>query len=334
MSVHALLAELRRRDIRVRAEGERLVFDAPADGIEPTLRERLRQHKEEVLEFLRSAERTTKLHRAIVPVQPRGPGVPIFGVGGHNGDVFCFLTLAERLGLTQPFYGLQPPGLDGLSTPLTDIPQLAAYFAGQITAFYPSGPLVVTGFCAGGMTAFELGRQLLQAGREVSVVLLGGPYPTTYRPLAIAPALLQARWSRLRRWAGGHWRAIGRLSARGKLSYVRDRLRRRGSGPKSPAAQDPVLELRRAVERATIAAARRYTPAPFEGPLFLFVPSRRSANNREKQLRWRSVAPNAVVYFGPDGCTRDEMLHDPFAGAFADRLRGCASGASPEAVAS
>jgi thioesterase domain-containing protein len=95
-----------------------------------------------------------------VPLQANGPRVPVFGVAGHNGDVFCYRILAQCLGEEQPFYGLQPPGLDGEGEPLERVQDLAAYFARQILAFRPAGPCTLAGFCAGGTVAFELAQQL------------------------------------------------------------------------------------------------------------------------------------------------------------------------------
>ena len=333
MSLHTLLAELRRRDIRVRADGERLMVNAPPGALVPELQEQLRRQKQEVLQFLRTADELTKQHWAIVPLQPCGPRPPIFGVPGGNGDVFCFLYLAGRLGTDQPLYGLQPPGLDGRSEPLNHIEELAAYFVRQIAAFYPEGPLVVTGFCAGGMTAFEVGRLLARQRRNVAVVLLGAPHPTTYRRLAIAPALMQEQWARFARWMTTHRRTLASLSTRDKWSYITERLRRQTKRSGASTAPDPVLALRAKVEFAALAGARRYTPGQFDGRLSIFVPSRASAQNREKQLRWRSAAPECLVFFGPDGCTRDEMLHEPYVGSFADQLRACASEAVPDPAA-
>ena len=53
MTEPALLAELRARDIRVWADGDRLHCDAPAGVLTPELRDHLRQCKSEILEFLR-----------------------------------------------------------------------------------------------------------------------------------------------------------------------------------------------------------------------------------------------------------------------------------------
>jgi len=52
MSVAAFLADLRRRDIRVSADGDRLRCNAPASVVTAELRDQLRRRKSEILEFL------------------------------------------------------------------------------------------------------------------------------------------------------------------------------------------------------------------------------------------------------------------------------------------
>jgi amino acid adenylation domain-containing protein len=53
VTVRTLLAELDRGDIQVWADGDRLQCNAPAGVLTPELRDQLRQHKGEILEFLR-----------------------------------------------------------------------------------------------------------------------------------------------------------------------------------------------------------------------------------------------------------------------------------------
>jgi thioesterase domain-containing protein len=318
VSVLTFLAELNAQDIRVWADGTRLRCNAPADMLTPALRDQLQRRKDEIMEFLRSAEALTHRHRAIVPLQPRGTGIPIFGVPGHNGDVFCYLTLAQHLGPDLPFYGLQPPGLDGQGVPLTRIEDLAAYFAAQIRAFHPSGPCVVTGFCAGGMTAFDLGRQLVAAGTPVSLVaLFGAPYATAYRWRAAPGIRLE--------WLATHTRALSRLGWREWWSYVAAKraLRRAERGlDRSP---DPVFVLRSRLQQATVAAARRYTPEPFDGRVCVLLPNRDWVQSRYRPLSWGTIAGQADVYIGPEGCTQDKMLREPYAGAFSAYLAQCVS---------
>jgi thioesterase domain-containing protein len=320
MSVPAFLADLRSRDVQVWADGDQLRCNAPAGMLTPELRDQLEVRKHDILEFLRSAEALAGQQRAIVPLQPRGERTPIFGVAGHNGDVFCYRALAAHLGADQPLYGLQPPGLDGHSEPLTRIEDIAAYFAAQIRAFRPNGPCIITGFCAGGMIAFELGRQLLQAGKVIGLLaLFGAPFPTAYRFL---PRLRQRLGESVERVVA-HGRALASLSPGQRQLYLAERLRERKarSAIQPPTEPDEVLRLRAQVERATIAAARRYRPGYFAGRVGLFLPSKAWVRSGKMPLRWRSVAQHVEEYFGPDGCDGDNMLGEPYAPTFAELLR-------------
>jgi thioesterase domain-containing protein len=319
------LAELRKRDVQVWADGDSLRCTAPAGVLTPELRDELQQRKSEILLFLRSAAALARQERAVVPLQPHGTRTPVFGVAGHNGDVFCYRALAQHLGDDQPFFGLQPPGLDGRSEPLTRVEDLAAYFAAQIRTFLPHGPYSITGFCAGGGVAFELGRHLLQQGAAVDVIaLFGSPHPSCYR----FPTQLRRRLAQLKERIDGHARALGSLSPAEFGAYIAEKRRRRKANREAEdaAALDPVLVRRARVERATIAALRRYTPRHFAGRLVLLSPS---GDWRRSAALWRSVAERTEEYFGPAGCDGDTMLLEPHAAAFAALFRRCRE--APEA---
>jgi thioesterase domain-containing protein len=320
VSLPAFLAILRERDIQVGADGDRLRCSAPTGMLTPELRDQLQHRKHEILEFLRSTEVLARQQRAIVPLQPHGKRTPVFAVPGHNGDVFCYRALAQHLGDDQPLYGLQPPGLDGHSEPLARIEDLAAYFAAQIRAFRPDGPCIIAGFCAGGSTAFELGRQLLQAGTAIDcLALFGAPYPARYRRLALLRERLGQQLERVLM----HTRALAPLSFAERRLYfakkLRDREARRAA--EASAAPEQVLVLRAGVERATLAALSRYVPGHFTGRVCLFVPCESWARTLNEPLRWRSVAGCTEEYFGPDGCSTNNMLLESYAPAFADLFR-------------
>src|SRR5690348_5581886 len=217
------------------------------------MRQALQGRKGEILEFLRSGAALADQPRAIVPLQPRGTRTPVFGVGGHNGDVFCYRALAQQLGDDQPFFGLQPPGLDGQSEPLTRVEDLAAYFAEQVRAFRPEGPYVVVGFCAGGGIAFELARQLEQGGAVVELVaLFGSPFPTWYRFFGG----LRWRLARQLERVGRHARALALHPWSDLRAYFAERLERRRANhdAAAAAARDPILVRRATLERVTLAA--------------------------------------------------------------------------------
>jgi thioesterase domain-containing protein len=310
------LSELRRRDIQVWAVGGQLHCTAKAGALTPELREALRRHKSDILKALAGAQALAAQERAIVPLQRKGSRVPVFGVPGHNGDVFCYRALAHHLGAEQPFYGLQPPGLDGAEPPLTNVADLAAFFAGQIRAFHRHAPCVIAGYCAGGTVAFELAQQLSRSGTEVSLLaLFGSPYPACFTVS-----------SQLRQRAGLEAARIATL-ARELVSrspdafgrYLADRLRRRRErlATRQAAVTDPVLGRRANVERATLDAVRAYAPSPYHGRVALVLPSRHWVDAQ----RWRRVASAVEEHYGPDGCCSRDMLREPNAGAIATIFR-------------
>lgn len=327
MSAAALLSELRRRDIELRAEGTELRCSGPAGALTAELREQLRMHKSDLIALLASAQTFAEQARAIVPLQPRGAGAPIFAVAGHNGDVFCYRGLARSLGEAQPFFGLQPPGLDGQVAPLARVEELAAYFAAQIRAVRPAA-CILAGYCAGGAIAFELARQLAQDGVAVRfVALFGSPYPEYFRrrtQLWRRLAQERARFAHHRRmlaarsW-GERWRylaaELGELGRRRALARA--------------AARDPVLAVRATVEHATLRAVRSYRPPRFGGELKLFLPGSAWLGSGVDALRWGDVAARAQAHYGPARSSGADMLREPHVAAFADLVRRACGGEAP-----
>jgi thioesterase domain-containing protein len=316
VSAASFLSELRRRDIQVWLDGGQLRCSAKSGALTPELREELALRKQEIVKALSAAQALVSQERAIVPLQASGSRIPVFAVPGHNGDVFCYRALAQRLGEDQPFFGLQPPGVDGLEAPLERVEELAACFARQIRAFLPQGPYVIAGFCAGGTVAFELAQRLAREDATISLLaLFGSPYPAHFkRASRLAQGLAQqtARFATLTR------ELLSRSPSECR-SYLNERLARRRErlAAARAAAADPLLQVRANVERATVAAVAAYAPTEYKGRTVLFLPNRQW----DVADRWRSVAPRAERYFGPDGIAQQVMLREPNAGTFAELFR-------------
>jgi thioesterase domain-containing protein len=248
--------------------------------------------------------------------------MPVFGVGGHNGDVFCYRALAARLGSDQPFFGLEPPGLDGRCEPLMSVEELGAYFADQVRAFRPAGPCVIAGYCAGGAIAFELAQRLRQQGTPVSfVALFAGRYPAWFRALP----QMRHRIVHYKDRAGTHAHALATSSnseRRRYLAGIVERFAVRTDPARFPET-DPVAAVRGKVRDATMIGIRRYTPKYFPGRLAMFLPSAKSRRAADGLLRWRRLAQEAEELCGPAGCEGDEMLLEPHVAIFADLFRRC-----------
>ncbi|WP_439922570.1 thioesterase domain-containing protein [Nitrobacter sp. JJSN] len=329
MSVHLmqfseLLAALAVRDIKVWVEGDQLRCNAPAGALTAEIRDQLRDRKGEIVAFLNMATAVARQQPAIIPLQPRGTRPPIYAVPGHVGAPFTFSDLSKRLGSDQPFYALQPSGLDGQSEPMDRVEDIAEYFARQIVEYQPTGPYIIAGYCSGAPTAFELAKILRQRGAEVPCLALFGPlHPATHAEL---PRLLYftARGS-----AEAIWREMAKLPTfSARLRYVGSRLSKcfraltalvRKS--EEPVITDPVLASRARLKSTAITAFRRYILTPYSGRVCIFLPNKAWLRSGAAPRRWLEVVPHAEFYFGPEHCNESSMLEEPDAPAIAELYR-------------
>jgi len=309
MSTAEFLSSLREREVRLWVEDGRLKCDAPPGALDDALRAQLAARKPELLALISEAQTDVDAPRSLVPLKPSGDYPPLFVRPGHNGDVFCYLALAEHLDPRQPLYGIEPKGLtDG--RPLETVEEMAAYEVGQIRSVQPEGPYHIAGYCAGGAIAFESAKQLTQAGEAVSrLMLLGSPFPTAYRA-----GWMQAQLHRARR----HLPGLRSGSLADRIEYIRGRARARSA--EEAKRRDPTLANRRRVEDATLAAVKRYTPGFYAGRLDLVLPSEAWRHSGDRADEWKRVAARVVEYVGPDESDGDRMLREPHAQGVAEMI--------------
>jgi thioesterase domain-containing protein len=136
--------------------------------------------------------------RSLVTVQ-RGRGlVPFFCVHGAGGNVLNFRDLSRGMSASQPFYGLQAAGVDGVSRPHDSVPDMALSYLGEIREQQPRGPYLLGGYSAGGIVAFEIARQLTTQGERVALLaLLDSMHPSVRaRPLGFGERVARFRHER------------------------------------------------------------------------------------------------------------------------------------------
>ncbi len=114
----------------------------------------------------------------VTALQTSGTKRPFFFLHGHwaGNGFFCF-PLAQGLGEDQPFYALDPYPLDHLRV-LPSLEEMAAEHIKTIRSIQPEGPYLLGGFCNGGLTAYEMARQLHAAGQKVDLLVLIDSIPT------------------------------------------------------------------------------------------------------------------------------------------------------------
>jgi hypothetical protein len=115
-------------------------------------------------------------------LQSTGTRPPLFLVPGARTDGDAFKELAGQLGPDQPCFGLQARALTSsvaTGQPVS-IGEMAAVFAGEIAALFPTGPCILGGRSFGAVLAWETARVLTVQGRTVSLLALIDPPPAAF----------------------------------------------------------------------------------------------------------------------------------------------------------
>jgi thioesterase domain-containing protein len=134
--------------------------------------------------------------RSIVTIQKGGDRIPFFCAHGAGGNVLNFRDLSVAMGRSQPFYGLQARGIDGILPPHESISEMATAYLQEVRIVQPTGPYVFGGYSGGGLIAYEMAQQVTATGDAVAMVVLLDTIPVTTREI---PVSMKMRINRLRK---------------------------------------------------------------------------------------------------------------------------------------
>ena len=119
-------------------------------------------------------------HTPFLAIQTQGTKRPFFYFHGDwTGAAFYCLQVARSLGMDQPFYALEPYKFDALAIPPT-FEDVAKAHIQSIRAIQPEGPYLLGGWCTGGLTIYEMARQLRAQGQEVDLLVMLDPTPPAH----------------------------------------------------------------------------------------------------------------------------------------------------------
>ncbi|MFO7481154.1 amino acid adenylation domain-containing protein [Oceanibaculum nanhaiense] len=122
---------------------------------------------------VRVSEAETRDGPALVPLRAEGDRPPLFLFHPVGGTVACYRDLARRLRPGRPVIGVQAAGIDPGERPFAgDLPEMAAAYLAALRRHQPDGPYHLAGWSMGGVLAFEMARQLAEAGQPVGAVAL------------------------------------------------------------------------------------------------------------------------------------------------------------------
>ena len=198
--------------------------------------------------------------RSLVTIQKGGDHMPFFCAHGAGGNVLNFRDLSQAMGRTQPFYGLQARGVDGVLTPHESIAEMAAAYLEEVRAVQPHGPYMFGGYSGGGLIAYEMAQQVTAAGETVAMVVLLDTIPF---PISQIPLTLKRRLIRLRDERTQYLRDVVTCSARKRPLAQGNRPPQRDPGAAGETVPSELRELH--IERAFARAVEHYEVKPWAG---------------------------------------------------------------------
>lgn len=199
----------------------------------------------------------------LTPIQ-RGAGPPVFVVHGLTGESMRAKELARRL-VGRPVYAIRAVGLSEGEEPLPTVGAMADAYLAAVRAVEKDGPIVVAGYCAGGMVAYEMARKLRAEDRAVPACAIIDPVhgvelaPWLHRKSALATLRRRlAAWRKRDRGPG----ALERHLAKGGLQ-------------------------RRRVFDIFVQALRAFVPQEYDGDVLIIHCERRADALLDAKRGWR-----------------------------------------------
>lgn len=202
----------------------------------------------------------------IVPMSSgeTGSKTPIFMVAGMFGNVLNLRHLANLLGKDRSFYGVQARGLFGEEGPHETLVEAAAAYLAEVREVQPEGPYILGGFSGGGLTAYEMARQLKEAGQETQIVIMLDT-PLAYRPRMTRQDRMLLKMQQLQREGLSYFSKWARERYQWEIGKIRNRF----GGPEEMAGH----QFHNAdIEAAFYRAIAIYETHPYNGSVALFRP--------------------------------------------------------------
>lgn len=263
---------------------------------------------------------------SLVPIQSAGSKPPFFCVHGALGTVIRFRNLSRHLGAEQPFYALQPLGLDPRRPCHTRVEDMATHYLKEVRLIQPVGPYYFGGYSLGGLIALEMAQQLVAEGQEPAWVGLFDTFCPSVPESQRASKTAGLLWG----WVTSGLLAFVRCTNEERRRHVSrigrtlvQGLKRRLHGLGLPARL-------KTVSRACRQAAEMYEPRPYAGPMFLFRSRYKPLTQfRNPHVGWTKYALRGIEIREIDG-DHDSVLLEPQVRLVAEELAACLQNARQE----
>ncbi|BCM92693.1 dimodular nonribosomal peptide synthase [Abditibacteriota bacterium] len=285
-------------------------------------------------------------HASLVTIQPHGEVPPLFLVHDVSGALWCYTAMMRHMGTDQPVYGFQIPVSENEPFAVPTLEELAALYVNELRRKHPQGPYRLGGFSLGGVIAFEMARQLREAGQEIALLaLMDTNFPGMKHPKPSFSHRVRIHvrnfWHSNHREKGlyileryvpslirsfyFHSRHLQPLKPSAKWHYLRNLLTRRpnaesrGSASERQRFREALLNSDVKTQLQRVASA--YRPLPYDGRITL-LRARWQLTLDDDRRAWRRVALKGTYQKLSSG-THGILIAEPHVRPLAANLKQC-----------
>ncbi|MGE5658235.1 MAG: condensation domain-containing protein [Actinomycetota bacterium] len=263
---------------------------------------------------------------AMVLIKPGSSQPPLFCIHVLGRGLEFYRPLAKHLGEEQPLYGLTIEIMYEKPEIPNRVENLAAYYIQEMQKLQPQGPYFLAGVSFGGLVAFEMAYQLVQAGEKVALLALLDTAIARESKQQFNLKRLSRHWQSLLH-TGPHY-LVQKVEAnlRGRIEQAKDQLLaisslfyKLKSAPFPDEVQDVIY--RKNNDQASI----HYQPKVYPGQIMLFRaidPDVKGDYDFDPLLGWGNLATGGVETYDIPS-THLGILREPCVNLLAQKLEVC-----------
>lgn len=245
------------------------------------------------------------------------------------------------MGADQPLFGLRSQGHGG-EHPHYTVEDMAEHYVREIRTVQPKGPYFLSGYCFGGMAAYEMARLLKTQGEDVALlVMFNTPAPGSLKRWPLKRIYLAKRIAH-------ELRTLRFLRIREKLAVFGNKavgFTRLVSGSLKAAlwhalARSSVVSAEKGAERLlsvadiNVSAAKAYHPGAYPGRIILFLTEEAKSLYAIGAIGardgWTALARDGIEVHTVAG-DNNSMFDARFVDELAEKLKACITRAHPRA---
>jgi thioesterase domain-containing protein/acyl carrier protein len=267
---------------------------------------------------------------SLVVIQSGRTKPPLFCVHGHKGEIFYCRNLSCSLGADQPLFGLRSQGL-GRESPRYTVEDMAVHYLREIRTVQPKGPYFLSGYCFGGMVAYEMARLLKSEGEDVALLVMfntpapgslkGWPLRQVYLTKRIAHELRMLRILPIREKLvvfGTKAVGLARLAFGSFKAAIWQALAKSSIDSAARGAQRSL-----SVADINVLAAKAYRPGAYPGRIILFLTEEaKSLFAIDPRDGWMALARDGIEVHAVAG-DNNSLFDAWFVDTLAEKLKSC-----------